>query len=71
MAEPAGQGDAQSQAALGMMGPMFVFTCSHVIANLQSWATVINGGFSSSSYRPAIPANISYPQLLPLSGLQL
>ena len=24
MAAPAGQGDAQSQAALGMMGPMFV-----------------------------------------------
>ena len=55
MAAPAGQGDAQSQAALGMMGPMFVLLAVMLLLTFNPGLRSVMANSAATVIEPTIP----------------
>ena len=60
MAEPAGQGDAQSQAALGMMGPMFVLLAVMLLLTFNPGLRSLMADSAATVIEPTIPFHSEY-----------
>ena len=60
MAAPAGQGDAQSQAALGMMGPMFVLLAVMLLLTFNPGLRTLMADSAASVIEPTIPFHSDY-----------
>ena len=60
MAAPAGQGDAQSQAALGMMGPMVVLLAVMVLLTFNPGLRSVMANSAATVIEPTIPFHSEY-----------
>ena len=60
MTAPAGQGDAQSQAALGMMGPMFVLLAVMLLLTFNPGLRLLMADSAASVIEPTIPFHSDY-----------